>query len=46
MLLERAMRKPARPITADEYIRRIDRMLFLTSTVVIVLAAGLFVQMV
>ena len=40
------MRKPARPITADEYIRRIDRTLFLTSTVVIVLAAGLFVQMV
>lgn len=40
------MRKPARAITADEYIRRIDRMLFLTSTIVIVLAAGLFVQMV
>lgn len=40
------MRKPTRAITADEYIRRIDRMLFLTSTIVIVLAAGLFVQMV
>jgi hypothetical protein len=40
------MRKPARAITADEYIRRIDRMLLLTSTVVIVLAAGLLAQMI
>jgi hypothetical protein len=39
------MRKPARAITADEYIRRIDRILVVTSTVVIVLAAGLFLQM-
>jgi hypothetical protein len=39
------MRKPARAITADEYIRRIDRLLLVTSTVVVVLAAGLFAQM-
>lgn len=39
------MRKPARAITADEYIRRIDRMLLITSTVVVVLATGLFAQM-
>jgi len=39
------MRKPARAITADEYIRRIDRMLLITSTVVVVLAASLFAQM-
>ncbi len=40
------MRKPARAITADEYIRRIDRMLVVTSTVVIGLAAALFARMV
>jgi len=40
------MRKPARAITADEYIRRIDRLLVVTSTVVVGLAAALFVQMV
>jgi hypothetical protein len=40
------MHKPARAITADEYIRRIDRMLVVTSTVVIGLAAALFAQMV
>ncbi|WP_280174762.1 hypothetical protein [Hyphomicrobium sp. CS1BSMeth3] len=39
------MRKPARAITADEYIRRIDRLLLITSTVVVVLAASLFAQM-
>ena len=39
------MRKPARAITADEYIRRIDRMLLITSTVIVVLAASLFAQM-
>ncbi len=39
------MRKPARAITADEYIRRIDRLLLVTSTVVVVLAASLFAQM-
>jgi len=39
------MRKPARAISADEYIRRIDRMLIITSVVIVVLAAGLFAQM-
>jgi len=39
------MRKPARALTADEYIRRIDRMLIITSVVIVVLAAGLFAQM-
>jgi len=39
------MHTPARAITAEEYIRRIDRLLMITSTVVIVLAAGLFIQM-
>ena len=39
------MRKPPRAITADEYIRRIDRMLLITSTVIVVLAASLFAQM-
>jgi hypothetical protein len=40
------MRKPARAITADEYIRRIDRMLVVTSTIVVGLAAALFARMV
>ncbi len=40
------MRKPAQTITADEYIRRIDRMLLITSTVIIVLAAGFLGRMV
>ena len=39
------MRKPARAITADEYIRRIDRLLLVSSTVVVVLAASLFAQL-
>lgn len=39
------MRKTARAITADEYIRRIDRMLLITSGVVIVLAAGFLGRM-
>jgi hypothetical protein len=43
---EKIMRKPARAITADEYIRRIDRALITTSIVIVVLAMGLFAQMV
>jgi hypothetical protein len=43
---EEIMRKPARAISADEYIRRIDRMLIITSVVIVALAAGLFAQMV
>jgi hypothetical protein len=39
------MRRPARAITADEYIRRIDRMLIITSLVTVALAVGLLVQM-
>jgi len=39
------MRKPARAITADEYIRRIDRMLLIMSTVVVALVGALFTQM-
>ena len=46
MPLESAMRKPARALSADEYIRRIDRLLVVTSTVVIGLAAALFTHMV
>ncbi|HWV83321.1 MAG TPA: hypothetical protein VNZ50_17970 [Hyphomicrobiaceae bacterium] len=40
------MRKPARALTADEYIRRIDRMLIITSVVIVSLAVSLFVQFV
>jgi len=39
------MHKPARAITADEYIRRIDRMLVVTSAVIAGLATALFIQM-
>ena len=37
------MRKPARAITADEYIRRIDRMLVVASGVVVGLSVALFI---
>jgi hypothetical protein len=40
------MRKTARAISADEYIRRIDRMLMVTSAVAIALAASLFARMI
>jgi hypothetical protein len=40
------MRKPVPALTADEYIRRIDRMLVVTSTVVVGLVAALFARMV
>ena len=40
------MRQRARLMTADEYIRRIDRMLILTSVVIIALSVSLFAQMV
>lgn len=43
--LETAMHKPARAITADEYIRRIDRMLVITSAVIVALATALFIRM-
>ena len=39
------MRSTARTISADEYIRRIDRMLFITSVVIVALAVGLFTQL-
>ena len=39
------MRKPTRAITADEYIRWVDRMLIVTSVVIVALAAALFAQM-
>ncbi len=39
------MHKPARAITADEYIRRIDRMLVITSAVIVALATALFIRM-
>ena len=39
------MRKPARAVSADEYIRRIDRMLIVTSVVIVALSVSLFVQM-
>ena len=38
------MRKPARALTADEYIRWIDRMLIITSVVIVALATALFAQ--
>ena len=49
--LEEAMRKSARAaaadeyMSADEYIRRIDRMLLITGTVFVALAVGLILQM-
>lgn len=39
------MHKPARAITADEYIRRIDRLLVITSAVIVALATALFIRM-
>ena len=39
------MRKTARAISADEYIRRIDRMLIVTSVVIVALSVSLLVQM-
>ena len=39
------MRKPARAVSAEEYIRRIDRMLIVTSVVIVALSVSLFVQM-
>ena len=39
------MRKSARAMSADEYIRRIDRMLVITSMVIVALAVGLILQM-
>ncbi len=39
------MHKPARAITADDYIRRIDRMLVITSAVIVALATALFIRM-
>lgn len=39
------MRRPARAITAEEYIRRIDRMLIITSLATVALAVGLLVRM-
>jgi hypothetical protein len=38
------MRNSARAMSADEYIRRIDRMLVITSTVIVALAVGLILQ--
>jgi hypothetical protein len=40
------MRKSARLISADEYIRRIDRTLVITSVVIVALSVSLFTQMV
>jgi hypothetical protein len=42
--LEDPMRNSARAMSADEYIRRVDRMLVITSTVVVALAVGLILQ--
>jgi len=39
------MRKTARAVSADEYIRRIDRMLIVTSVVIVALSVSLLVQM-
>lgn len=38
------MRKPAHVLTADEYIRRIDRMLLVMSGVVVGIAASFLVR--
>lgn len=43
MPLERTMHKPARAISADDYIRRIDRMLVVASGVVVGLSVALFI---
>jgi hypothetical protein len=42
---EEIMRKTARSVSADEYIRRIDRMLIVTSVVIVALSVSLLVQM-
>jgi hypothetical protein len=39
------MQTTARSLTADEYIRRIDRMLVITSLITAALAVGLFALM-